>query len=172
MVERSTVLEEAFDVDSEEGSPEISLLPGGKYPAEIEDAQVGPTKNGSGQAVNLKWRIVGGEYENRVVFQSILITHTSEAAQKIGRGMFKDVCFSCGLTGKITDLEVLKFKSCSVKVGIEKSKDAQYPDKNRVMRVDPYTSPVNGGQPRGTAAKKSAPGANENDLNDEIPWTA
>jgi hypothetical protein len=173
MVERSTVLEEAFDVDSEEGSPEISLLPAGKYPAEIEDAQVGPTKNGSGQAVNLKWRIVDGEYENRVVFQSILITHTSEAAQRIGRGMFKDVCFSCGLTGKITDLEVLKFKKCLIRVGVERNKDGQYADKNRVTRVDPYAAPVNGGRPAGTAVERSAPsGANENDLNDEVPWLA
>jgi hypothetical protein len=158
MSERTTELGEAFDIDTEEGLPEISLLPAGKYPAEIEDAQVGPTKNGSGQAVNLKWRIVDGEYENRVVFQSILITHTSEEAQRIGRGMFKDVCFSCGLTGKITDLEVLKFKKCSIKVGIEKSRDGQYPDKNRVTRVDLYTAPVNGGGAAGTG------------LNDKIPF--
>src|SRR5438046_9826196 len=118
MVERSTVLEEAFDVDSEEGLPEISLLPAGKYPAEIEDAQVGPTKNGNGQAVNLKWRIVDGEYENRVVFQSILITHTSEEAQRIGRGMFKDVCFSCGLTGKSTDRDELKVEERQNKDGV------------------------------------------------------
>jgi Protein of unknown function (DUF669) len=171
MSERTTVLDEAFDVDSEEGSPEISLLPAGKYPAEIEDAQVGPTKNGNGQAVNLKWRIVDGEYENRVVFQSILITHTSEQAQKIGRGMFKDICFSCGLTGKMTDLEVLKFKKCLIRVGVEKNKDGQYPDKNRVTRVDPYVSPVNGGMPRGNAQKaaeaRTKPGG---EFNDEIPF--
>jgi hypothetical protein len=158
MSERTTELGEAFDIDTEEGLPEMSLLPAGKYPAEIEDAQVSPTKNGNGQAVNLKWRIVDGEYENRIVFQSILITHTSEAAQRIGRGMFKDVCSSCGLTGKITDLEVLKFKKCLIKVGVEKNKDGQYADKNRVTRVDPYTAPVNGGGPAGT------------DLNDKIPF--
>jgi hypothetical protein len=172
MSERTTELGEAFDIDTEEGLPEISLLPAGKYPAEIEDAQVGPTKNGNGQAVNLKWRIVDGEYESRVVFQSILITHTSEQAQKIGRGMFKDICFSCGLTGKMTDLETLKFKKCSIKVGVEKNKDGQYPDKNRVVRVDPYMAPVNGGKPAEAAMKKSAP-SDGNDFNDEIPsWTA
>ena len=171
MSEHSTVLDEAIDIDSEEGSPPISLLPPEKYAAEIEDAQVGPTKNGSGQAVNLKWRVVDGEYENRVVFQSILITHTSEQAQKIGRGMFKDICFSCGLTGKMTDLETLKFKKCLIRVGVEKNKDGQYADKNRVTRVDPYVSPVNGGMPRGAAQKaaeaRTKPG---DDLNDEIPW--
>jgi hypothetical protein len=121
--------------------------------------------------VNLKWRIVDGEYENRIVFQSILITHTSEAAQRIGRGMFKDVCFSCGLTGKITDLEALKFKPCSIKVGIEKSRDDQYPDKNRVVRVDPHVTPVNGGMPRGNSQKaaeaRPKPGG---EFNDEIPF--
>jgi Protein of unknown function (DUF669) len=171
MSEHSTVLGEAFDIDSEEGSPAVSLLPPGKYAAEIEDGQVGPTKNGNGQAVNLRWRVVDGEYENRVVFQSILITHTSEQAQKIGRGMFKDICFSCGLTGKMTDLETLKFKKCLIRVGVEKNKDGQYPDKNRVTRVDPYVSPVNGGMPRGNSQKaaeaRAKPGG---EFNDEIPF--
>jgi hypothetical protein len=175
MSERTTELGEAFDIDTEEGLPEISLFPAGKYPAEIEDAKVGPTKNGNGQAVNLKWRIVDGEYENRVVFQSILITHTSEAAQKIGRGMFKDVCFSCGLTGKITDLEVLKFKKCSIKVGIEKSKDDQYPDKNRIVRVDPFVSPWNGNKSAADALKEASTPtpafkASNQDMNDEISF--
>jgi uncharacterized protein DUF669 len=139
-----TVLDEAFDPEKEEGSS-FDLLPPGKYPAEIEDARVVVTKNGNGQMVNLRWKIVEGEYENRTVFQSILIQHTSADAQKFGRQKFKDVAVACGITDAITDLDVLKYKACTIHVGIEKDKNGEYPDKNRVTRVSKYT-PGNGSQ--------------------------
>jgi len=57
----STMLDEAFDVDNEEGTPPRELLPVGKYKAEIVTAVAGRTKNGRGQAVNLTWTITEGE---------------------------------------------------------------------------------------------------------------
>jgi Protein of unknown function (DUF669) len=123
-----TVLEEAFDTEREEGSS-YDLVPAGKYPAEIEDARMAVTKNGNGQMVNLRWKIVAGEYENRVVFQSILIQHTSADAQKFGRQRFKDLAVACGITHPITDLDVLKYKACTIHVGIEKDKSGGFPDK-------------------------------------------
>jgi hypothetical protein len=60
MSEQSTVLDEAFDTENEEGTC-FDLLPPNKYTAEIDDAKVAVTKNGQGQGVNLRWRIVEGE---------------------------------------------------------------------------------------------------------------
>jgi hypothetical protein len=71
------MLDEPFNADEEEGTKPPELLPSGKYGAEIEDAYVATTKNGNGQMVCLKWRIVEGEHENRVVFDQILVQHTS-----------------------------------------------------------------------------------------------
>ena len=67
----SNTIETAFDVDNEEGTPPRELLPAGKYKAEITAASVGPTKNGRGQMVSLTWGISEGDYEKRLVFQSI-----------------------------------------------------------------------------------------------------
>ena len=124
--------------------------------------------------VNLRWRIVEGEYENRVVFQSILIQHTSADAQKFGRQRFKDVAFACNIKDPITDLEVLKYKTCTIRLGIEKDKTGQYPDKNRVVGVDPYVANWNGGargDGQGMATAKVAPGKdNGKPLNDAIPF--
>src|SRR5262245_12527897 len=131
-----TVLDEAFDTEREEGSS-YDLIPAGKYPAEIEDARVTVTKNGNGQMVNLRWKIVAGEHENRIVFQTILIQHTSVDAQKFGRQRFKDVAVACGIKDPITDLDVLKYKTCVIHLGIEKDKTGEYFDKNRVSRVTP-----------------------------------
>jgi hypothetical protein len=156
MTQHSTVLDEAFDTENEEGSS-FDLLPPNKYAAEIDDAHVAITKSGEGQMVNLRWRIVEGDYENRVLFQSILIQHTSADAQRIGRAKFKDVAVACDIKDKITDLDVLKYKKCHIGVGVEKDKDGAYPDKNVVKYTKPYAAPVRGNSQK-VAEMDVAPG--------------
>jgi Protein of unknown function (DUF669) len=175
MSERSSTLDEAFDVENEEGTPPLTLLPPGKYAAEVVDAYVAPTKNGRGQMVHLRWTIVEGDFENRLIFQSCIIQHDSADAQKFGRQKFRDVCFSCGITGPVTDLEVLKYKKCHVRVGIEQDKTGQYPDKNKVTRVDPYVAPWNGPRPAADVIREASepkPGfKTANDpMNDAVPF--
>jgi hypothetical protein len=170
-----TTLGAGFDVDNEEGTPPLSLLPKGKYKAEITDATVGPTKNGKGQAVSLTWTITEGEFENRLLFQRILIEHESEEAQKFGRMKFKDVCAACGITGMVTDLDPLCYKTCVITVVIRKDKDGQYEDKNEVTRVAPLVS-WNGSKPAEREVLKEASTtakafeATKEKLDDEIPW--
>ena len=110
MTERTTTLDEAFDVDTEEGTTAFAPLPSGRYAAEVEDVSISMTKNGNGQMVGTRWRIVEGAHEGRLVFDNMLIVHTSAEAQRIGRQRFRDMAFACGLTGKVTDLEPLKFR--------------------------------------------------------------
>jgi hypothetical protein len=156
MSENSTMLDEPFDTDQEEGTNPPELIPPGKYAAEIEDAHVQRTKNGAGQMVCLRLRIVEGEHENRVVFDNILIQHTSADAQKFGRQKFKDVCFALNITGQVTDLEVLKYKKLSIRVGVAKDKNGEYPDRNRITRFDLYIAPWNP-PPKQAAAAKAPP---------------
>jgi hypothetical protein len=138
-VTMSTHLDDPFDIDSEEGTPARSLIPAGRYSAEIVEANVGMTKTGRGQKADFNWQITDGNYAQRMLFQTVLLTHDSEEAQRIGRAMFKDICIACGFTsGKIDDVGVLLFKACTISVGIEKSRDDRYPDdRNRVTRVMP-----------------------------------
>ncbi len=82
---QSTVLDTAFDADTEAGTPPIKLLPAGKYTAAITSATVGPTKNGRGTMVNLTWSISEGDFAKRLLFQNILIEHDNEDARRIGR---------------------------------------------------------------------------------------
>ena len=160
-MERSTTLDDAFDVEHEEGTPPRTLLPKGWYEAEITQASVSRTKNGSEQMVSLAWTITGGEYENRIVFQGILIQHTSEDAQRFGRQKFKDVCSACGITEPVTDLTVLQYKKCSIYVGIEQDKTGEYEPKNKVARVGSHAASL-------TGAGASAPAGKE--LNDQIAF--
>ena len=174
MTTSTTILDEPFDADTEEGTPPRELLPAGKYKAEITAATVAPTKNGRGQMVNLTWTIVEGDHEKRLVFQNILIQHDSPDAQKFGRQKFKDVCVACGVTGQVTDLAVLLYKTCVITVIIRKDKDGQYPDKNEIARVMPIVS-WNGSKPAAQVLKEASSTpkafkAVDKELNDEIPW--
>jgi Protein of unknown function (DUF669) len=192
MSEISTVLDVAFVPEQEEGTPPPTLLPKGKYAAEITDATVRTSKNGNAQMVNLGWTIVEGDYENRMVFQPIIISHaTSPDAQKFGRQRFKDVCSACGIVDPVTDLEVLKYKKCTVSVGTEEDKNGEYEPKNKVTRVVPYVAPWNGvrGNSESIAQAREVPGekshsgalngasetppafkASDEGMNDKIRW--
>jgi hypothetical protein len=172
---QTNVLDQAFDVPNEAGTPPFTLLPAGKYRAEIASATVGPTKNGKGQAVNLTWTITEGEHEKRLVFQRILIQHESVEAQRFGRQKFKDVCVACGVTNAVTDLDVLLYKPCTIAVTIEKDKSGEYEDKNKVSRVSPVVSwnaPIGdkGQLLPGASATPKAFEATKEQLHDEIPW--
>src|SRR5262245_26983935 len=92
-----------FDADSEAPSRRFELLAAGTYPAEIVEAKIKPYKT-AGRGVNFAWVICEGEYEARQVFQLVTIEHPNETAQKIGRGMMKDICVACDVTGMLTSL--------------------------------------------------------------------
>jgi hypothetical protein len=171
MSERSTTLDTAFDVDNEAGTPPRELLPKGKYVAEIVDASVATTKNGKGQMVSLSWCITEGEFENRYVFQTVIIRHESADAQRFGRQRFKDVCAACSITEPVADLNVLLHKPCSIFVVIEEDKTGNYPDKNKIGKVAPVVS--RNGQRALLKEASSTPKAfkpEKGELNDEIPW--
>jgi hypothetical protein len=164
-MEKSTILDDAFDVEHEEGTPPRALVPNGWYDAEVTDASVSKTKNGAGQMVNLTWTISDGEFENRIVFQGILIQHTSADARRFGRQKFKDICAACGVTGPVTDLTTLQYKKCNIYVGVERDKTGEYEPKNKVARVRSYAASGNGSRPK--AGATITPSA---DLNDKIPF--
>jgi Protein of unknown function (DUF669) len=158
----SDELETPFEPEKEKGTS-FDLLPSGKYKAEIVQATCGRTKNGRAQSVKLRWAITEGDFENRLLFQDIIVQHDeSEGAQRIGREKFKDLCDACGITDPVTKLDVLLYRPCMISVTIEKDKNGEYPDKNKVARVLPVAASGNGGA---TARK----GASEKPGN-EIPW--
>ena len=173
MTETTTIFNEPFDPTKEEGTPARSLLPAGKYRAEVIDASISETKTGRGTMLNLTWQILDrGPAENRFVFQSILVRHESPDAQRFGRYKLKDLCDACGIVDAVTDVAVFKHKPCLITVGIERDKEGIYGDKNRVTRIMPAVSvgmppPV----PPPTAAKSNGKTkAADEPFNDEIPF--
>jgi hypothetical protein len=149
MSELSTTLDEAFNTQTEEGTPDFQPLPAGNYVATIVDAKVGPLKSGKGQAVLLQWEVQGGANQGRLIFDRVIVAHESAEAMKFGRRKLKDIADACGVKDSITDLTVLLNKPCSIYVKIEQDDAGEYPPKNRVGRVKPIaaSAKTNGGKP-------------------------
>ena len=139
-MKQTTTLDEAFEPAKEEGTPARELLLPGKYKAEVVRAFIVGTKNGKGQMLNLGYAITEGEYEKRIVFQSIIVQHESMDAQRFGRQKVKDLCVATDVTDTVSDVEVFLYKPVVLTLGIEKDKTGQYPDKNKVTSVKPVTS--------------------------------
>ena len=173
---KTNILDEAFNLDEEEGTPPLTLLPAGKYKAEITSAKQGITKNEKGQAVYLTWTITEGEFENCLLFQQVLLRRESADAERIGRQKFFDVVSACGYkTGEFAELDLLLYKPCEIYVGIRKDKDGQYPDKNEVKRVSPIVASWNGSKlavdlPKASTTPNGLGAVDNKELNDEIPF--
>jgi Protein of unknown function (DUF669) len=168
----TTKLNEAFDVENEEGGGQFDVLPAGKYNADLMQVEVVTLKSGKGQAVKMNWCIYDGDYEGRWLFDQVIIQHESAEAQKFGKRKFKDVCVACGITAPISDVSVLLHKRCALDVGIEKDKTGEYSDKNRIRRVMPYASPLNGKENIVRQASTTPPSgkAEKVQFSDEVPF--
>jgi hypothetical protein len=156
MSEVSNLLDEAFDTEGQEGTPDT--IPAGNYTAEIIDAVCGPLKSGKGQSVNLTWAVLDEAHSGHKLWQRLIVTHESAKAMEWGKRKLKDVCVACGFAGQLTDLTVLHNKACQIRVQIEESEDGQFPPKNVITKVKPVKPAVVNG------------GAAHPELNDNIPF--
>jgi hypothetical protein len=150
-----TALPEVFDPATQEGTS-FDVVPIGTYTAQVIDASVYQPKSGDGHQIALTWQITEGEHEGRYVWQRITFMHSSTQAVLIGRRQLKDFCDAVGVSEQLTDVDVLKFKPCQIKVGIETDKQGIYPD-NRVSRILPLEGPpTSAGKPKTAATKPAA----------------
>ena len=153
MADLTHLYESGFDTDkaADEAGPsgDFSPIPKGTYRVKVVSAETNTTKAGNGEMLKVRLDVLGPEHSGRVVFDDILIKHTSEEAQRIGRERFATLCRGAELANpKSTDLLVGKELDAFIKI----ETDEKYGDRNRVSfysRVEPangfVASPVGGG---------------------------
>jgi uncharacterized protein DUF669 len=173
----SDALSAPFETANEEGLS--GLIPAGNYPAQIVDAKVGSLKSGKGEAVDITWVLDGGEYDNRHLFQKIILEHESGPAQAYGRKKFKSLLDACLIRETVTSVTPLLGKKAMLTVGIRKDESGQYDDQNEIKRTKPVVASWNGLKPasKPTAAvlkeastTTKAFEAVDTKMNDSIPF--
>jgi hypothetical protein len=75
-----------------------SIVPTGSYDVVCDDAVVKDTKSGGGQYINAKFRIVGGEYDGRTLFNMFNIANQNPKAVEIGLSQLKSFMKAAGVT--------------------------------------------------------------------------
>lgn len=135
-----------FDVNAAEYDEDSSfdLVPAGWYQMFISKAELRPTKSG-GSMISVSYDITGPTHQGRKIFGNFNWENANPVAQEIGRKQFAQQVRALGLPGiqSLDDLINLPFDG---KVGIQKSKDPQYEDSNRVTAFAAAGSKSGGAQ--------------------------
>ena len=141
-------LRDLTSIEPSSGGGSFTLMPKGDYMmevAEISDEKA--TKDGTGKYVTFKYIVVDdGEFYDKGFFVNYNIENKNPTAQEIAWRDLSALGHAVGVYDG--DSDALLYKRFMAKVGIEKSKNPQYPDdKNKIDRYyqadeHPMAAPV------------------------------
>lgn len=136
----------------------FQLLPAGWYVVQITESEIKPTKNGTGQMLNLKLQVLDGDCKNRIIFGRLNIVNQNKTAEDIGQSQLSAICHAVGVLN-LQDTAQLHNKPLRVKVKIRKDDTGQYEDQNEVSGFEAVKGAVPSAAAPGAAAPAS-PAAN------------
>lgn len=115
--------ENGFNPDAviETDAPSFEVLPKGDYRIKVEASEVKPTKANNGTLLILKLVVddIDSKFNNRVVFDQIVVQHTSTVAQGIGQTKLKHLTQALGLKA-VSDTSQLHSQPVIAQIVVEK----------------------------------------------------
>ena len=158
-------LGESFTADDmPQSDRSYDLIPDGWYTATITKAELGMTKAGNGQKIDVRYDITGPSHEGRVVFGNLNIPNPSQKAEEIGRQQLGEIMRAIGLS-KVEDTDQLIGGTLQIKVGLSKPQDG-YEQRNEVKGF----KAVGGSAAPAAAPAASAPAATSAPGGAKPPW--
>jgi hypothetical protein len=86
-----------FDASQVEPTASFDPIPAGKYLAAVTESEMKPTKNGSGNYLQLTFTVLDGEYKNRVLWARLNLSNPNATAVKIARSELSALCHAVGV---------------------------------------------------------------------------
>ncbi len=86
-----------FDANQVEPSSDFEPIPAGKYPAVITDSEMKPTKNGTGNYLQLAFQIIDGAFKNRLLWARLNLDNPNATAVQIARAELSAICRAVGV---------------------------------------------------------------------------
>ena len=116
-----------------------------------EDGWLKRSANGNSEGLDCEFTVVDGEYAKRKIWQLMLLSGTTDGhakAAEISRALLRGILESARniKPGDVSEEAAIKRKAdigdfnnlrFIARISIEKSKDPQYPDKNRLEAITP-----------------------------------
>lgn len=117
-------------------------LPVGTYMAMIIESELKDNKDGTGNYIWAKWKIVDGEYKDRFLFSNTTFTHSvSQMAEQIGRKTLNTIMASIGVS-EIQDTSQLHNAAMLIDVVVKN--DDQYGAQNEIKNYHSATDDPSG----------------------------
>ena len=86
-----------FDANQVEPASGKDPIPAGKYVTAISASEMKPTKNGTGQYLELEYQVLEGEHKGRKVWSRHNLQHPNTQTVQIARGELSAICRSVGV---------------------------------------------------------------------------
>jgi hypothetical protein len=116
------------------------LVPAGLYAATIQKVDLRPTKDGTGQRMNIQLGINGPTCAGRVVFAGLNIRNTNPKTEEIARRDLKSIRDSLGLA-RVNEVDELVGRSLLIKVICRPASDG-YEASNDVRGYKPLDGAI------------------------------
>ena len=120
-----------------EPGKDFEPLPVGGYTAVIAEAVVVANKAGTGHILKLKYQILDGNYEGRVIFDNLNIDHPNEKAKAIALIKLSEI--QKAIDKKINDSSDCLDIPMLIEVSIQPASNG-YPAANRIKKHKPFNN--------------------------------
>lgn len=147
-----------FDATQVQPQEAFSVIPAGKYKAQIVASEVRATNNGAGQYLWFEMEILDGEAQGRKLWDRLNLWNDNATAVEIAQRTLSAMCHATGQL-HVEDSEALHFKPMLVTVRVRPAgpgKDGKQYDASNEIRG--YESPHGVSHTGGTPAPAATPG--------------
>ena len=86
-----------FDASNIDPTPRFDPIPAGDYPVIITASELKFTKDGSGQYLELRLEVQGGEFAGRVLFDRLNLHNSNQQAVEIAQRQLSQICHAIGV---------------------------------------------------------------------------
>ena len=136
-----------FNAAQVEPNAAFDPIPAGWYTAQVTDSEMKPTKAGDGSYLSITLQILGGDFNNRKVFDRFNINNKNPVAVDIAYKQLSALCHAVGIL-QVQDSQQLHGKPVQIKVSLKPASQdpqtgAQYDAGNEVKGY----KAVEGGMP-------------------------
>ena len=107
-----------LDMSKAASASSFTPIPAGDYKAMLMHSDVKPTKDGTGQRLALRFVIMEGQYQNRLIFEGLNIVNKNPDTQAWALRLLKDLKVAVGLPDASDSCE-LHNRPLTIKVGIK-----------------------------------------------------
>lgn len=115
-----------FNAETVEPQQSFEPIPEGRYTAMITDSEMKPTKSGAGAYLQLTFKVLEGEFTNRLVFTRLNLQNQNQTAVEIAYRQLSAICHAIGVI-QVEDSQQLHGIPMQIKVVIRPGNDGYDP---------------------------------------------